>query len=852
MQHSTCMNTPGKRWLRFLSVLIVGLSVALPAMAEIEEIVVTATKREESIQDVPIAVTAISDVQLERAGINDVTDLVRLTPSFNMNSSQTETGGTTLRIRGVGTTGNNIGLESAVGVFVDGVYLSRPGVALGELLDVEQLELLRGPQGTLFGKNTTAGAINVKTKKPNVEENEYWANATIGNFDAYNVQAGANIAVNDQLAFRISGAWRERDGYEESTTGAESRTRDRYTIRAQALWLPTEDLSVRVIADYADADERCCDSVIVTDTILRGSGAFVAAGLPADGGAASVGTTAFNKREGNAEQFENGFEQWGVSTEINWDLGWGQVTYIGSYREFESFSVQQSDFVSLDVFSVPSTSRVGNPFGQGRTSIDTWTQELRLQGSSDRIDWMVGLYYADEEISPASEGALELGSDYDAYTSVTAWFGGLLQIPGIGALAGVPLPTGGTFGAVLASPNPSRAFAGGANALGSFAVNNFYQDGTSWSIFTHNVIHLTDQLDFVIGLRYVNEEKDGRFEQAAASNPACDNTITNGNAIAPFSPAVAAFTIGFACFPFAASVDNTGFGTPREFDDTFKDNELIYTLKTVYAVNENINVYLGFTHGFKAGGFNLDPTAAVNGADPRFDSELINTWEAGMKSDLLDGLIRLNASVFLSKLKDFQVLEFTGVQFQTFNVDRVRSAGYELELLANPMEGLIISAGLTYADARYPNGCVEFDPMSAVPPAQLCGNSLTNSSRYTVVLGSQYEGTVPGTELTYFVTANYRFESDRRTSTQGTTGLGGPPNPRDIQEDNGKFDLRIGIGGEEGHWSVELFGNNIFDKQTKFVTFNIPLRGTGATGTISRGEFLEAPRTYGITFRVNY
>jgi outer membrane receptor protein involved in Fe transport len=842
-----------------ISVLIVGLSVALPAMAEIEEIVVTATKREASIQDVPIAVTALSDQQLERAGVNDVTDLVRLTPSFNMNSSQTETGGTTLRIRGVGTTGNNIGLESAVGVFLDGVYLSRPGVALGELLDVEQIELLRGPQGTLFGKNTTAGAINVKTKKPNTEENEYWGNATIGNFSAYNVQAGANFAVNDTLAFRISGAWRERDGYEESTTGAESRTRDRYQIRAQALWLPTEDISLRVIADYADADERCCDAVIVKDTILRGP-AFAAAGLSSDGGVPTFGGLGTNKREGNAEQFENGFEQWGISAELNWDLGWAQLVYIPSYREFESFSIQQSDFVNLDVFSVPSSSRVGNPFGTGGTSIDTMSHELRLQGTSDRFDWMVGVYYADEEISPNGTGALELGTDYDAYTSVTAWFGGLLPIlgpGGIAALGGIPLPTGGTLAGVFASPNPSRAFAGGADALGAFAINNMYQDGTSWSIFTHNTIRLTDEWDFVIGLRYVNEEKDGRFEQIAASNDACDNTIANGAAVAGAAGAtgatIAAFTIGFACFPFA-TVANNGPGTPQTFDRTFKDSELIYTLKTTYAISENVQAYFGFTHGFKAGGFNLDPTAAVNGADPRFDSELIDTWEAGVKSDLLDGLLRVNVSVFTSKLEDFQVLEFTGVQFVTFNVDRVRSSGYEIETLISPAEGLLLNAALTYADARYPKGCMGFDPTAPAAPARLCGHPLTNSARYSAVLGAQYEGTIPGTELGFFVTTNYRYESDRRTSTQALDSAL-MPNVRDVQEDNGKFDMRLGIlgnMGQKGGWAVEFFGNNIFDKQTKFVTFNVPLRGTGALGTTSRGEFLESPRTYGVTFRVNY
>ena len=848
----------------------IGLGVGVPASAQIEEIVVTATKREESIQDVPIAVTAISDVQLERAGIADVRDLVRLTPSFNMNSSQTETGGTTLRIRGVGTTGNNIGLESAVGVFVDGVYLSRPGVALSEFLDLEQIEILRGPQGTLFGRNTTSGALNIKTKKPNVEENEFWANFTVGNFDLFNVQAGANVALNDTMAVRIAGAWRDQDGFEKSWTGAESRNKDRYALRAQFLWLPNEDISLRVIADYSEADERCCDAVIQTESPIVAAGAFAAAGLPANGGVFNHGTEALEGRRENAEQFENGFEQWGISAELNWDFGWADLVYIPSYREFDSTSVQQSDFVGIDVFSVPSTSRVGNPFGLGGATIETMTHELRLQGATDRFEWMVGLYYAEEEILPNGRGALELGADYDRYISAVAFFGGLY--PAVGAAVGGDatvgrgivglLPGGAVTGAqIAASANPARTLAGGADALGAFAVNNMFQDGTSWSIFTHNTLHVTEQLDLVVGLRYVNEKKDGKFDQVAANSPHCRNTKINAGAIAAANAGgafetvannLAAFAIGFMCFPFAAEVDGLP-GSPVEFDQTFKDTELIYTGKLVYAFDDNITAYVSFTHGFKAGGFNLDPTAAVNGADPRFKSELTDAYEIGVKSDLFGGLLRANLSLFHMEMEDFQVLEFTGIQFVTFNVPEAKSTGAELELTMSPMDGLIINTGLTYADARYSESCDDFSPTAPGPVASLCGFQLTNSARFSAVVGTVYEGQIPGTELGYFVAANYRWESGRRTSTQPIAGLeGARNNPTDVQPSNGKADLRIGVTGVDNKWAVELWGTNIFDKQTKFVTFNVPLRGTGALNTQSRGAFLEAPRTYGVTVRIRY
>lgn len=180
---------------------------------ENEPIIVTATLRAMDVQDIPIAVTAVAPEALERQGINDIKNLASISPSFNIQSSQTETQGTSIKIRGVGTTGNNTGLESSVGVFIDGVYQSRPGVALGDLVDLERLEILRGPQGTLFGRNTSAGALNVTTKRPSLSEFEGFANASYGNYNFMNVQAGVSIPVAQDVAgVRLSGTWRKRDG----------------------------------------------------------------------------------------------------------------------------------------------------------------------------------------------------------------------------------------------------------------------------------------------------------------------------------------------------------------------------------------------------------------------------------------------------------------------------------------------------------------------------------------------------------------------------------------------------------------------------------------------------------------
>ncbi len=825
-------------------VLLMALPDAASAaeqQAIIEEVIVTATKREQSVQDVPIAVTAISAESLERAGVQDLRDLSTVATSFNMNTSQTESQGATLRIRGVGTTGNNIGLESAVGVFLDGVYLSRPGVALGDLMDVEAIEVLRGPQGTLFGRNTSAGALNIRTKKPNFEENEFFANLTAGNFDSTNVQVGASGPLSDTLAYRISGAVRNQDGFLDSTTGAESRDRDRWLVRGQLQWAPSDTVDVRLIADYSEAEEQCCDAVVLLESDTVAAGSFAAAGLPADGGVQVSGGSALRGRDSNAEQFENPNDQWGVSVELNWDINdAATLTYIGAYRDFEADSVQHSDFVNLDVFSVqPSAAGGLSTFD----AIETVTHELRLAGETEWVSWLVGAYYSDEEI--VENQGLGLGADYSANTEAQLWNFALapLLAPAAG-LSAVPLATGGTFGDVLAAASRSVAFGGGVDSAGSFAQNIFGQDGESWSVFTHNTFHITNALDLVVGLRWTDEEKDGSFAQPLATNGNCLNTIANGAALNAGAAgtgleAVAAniggLSAAFACFPFAAPADTGIPILPETFDDTFEDEELVYTAKAVYAFTDTITGYVSFTHGFKAGGFNLDATAAAGGGDPRFDSELIDSWELGIKTELFDQRLRANLSVFDYDIEDFQVLEFTGVRFQTFNVPNARSQGAELELLAVPTDGLQVSLGYTYADSEYPSNCDDNDPNAPPNVSSLCGAQFTNAPLNVVTGAISYDGVISD-NLAWFANVNARWEDERRTSTQ-------PGLPLDFQEQNTKVNARIGLGSLSGSWAVELWGNNITDKQTRNVTFNTPLR------IGSRGAFLEAPRTYGVTLR---
>ena len=874
------------------SAAMFALLAATPAVAQeaededtartLNEIIVSATRRDASIQDVPIAVSAFDPETLEAQGVRDIKSLSSISSSFNLQNSQTESGGTSIRIRGVGTTGNNIGLESSVGVFIDGVFLSRPGIALGDLLDLQQLEVLRGPQGTLFGRNTSAGALNITTAKPNLQEFEGFGNISYGNRDFLNVQGGVSVPIIENvLAARLSGAYRQRDGFlTNPTLGIESNNRDRFTLRGQVLFEPTEAISIRLIGDYAETSEQCCDAVIIQDLIQTNEvapgvnlfdlvpGAVPSTGLPdRTGGVPIFGFDALDDRETNAEQFENPTEQWGISGQLDWDLGLAKLTYIGSFRNFQSESVQESDFTLLNVFSVGgSTAGLATLnggagtgfidtsfFTNGETAqeiaalpttsdIETQTHEIRLQGVAfdDRLDWLVGGFYSDEEI--VSDGSLTLGADVDFLTA--ALFGGAV------------------------GPAPLTLLGGGVSPVGSFAFNEFTQSGSSYSIFTHNTLSITDKLSATVGLRYVDEEKDGNFRQLAAQSDACA-ALSAGVLGGAITGAAVPAALGIGCFPFStvANLPTSAFlPTPQTFSDDpnepgvfvedFEDDELVYTIKGGYAFTDNLNGYVSFTHGFKSGGFNLDSSAASGGVDPRFDSEEIDAIEIGLKGQFFDGRVSANAALFHQKIDDFQVLEFTGVQFTTFNVDEALSTGFELEVQAQVTDQLTLTSATTYADARFPGDCAQPDPdtgaVAIANATSLCGQDLTNAPSFVGIWGATYQDDIRAfnQDLTYFGNVNVRYETDRRTSTQAIV-VGSDPvmlNPLDIQESNTKVNLRAGFGSANGLWQIEGFVTNVTDEQTRSITFNIALR----QGANSRGAFIDQPRTYGVTLRTKF
>ena len=821
-----------------------------PEVRDDSVIIVTATRRAQDVQDIPLAVTAIAPQQLEAQRVVNIQQISALAPSFTASQAQLASGSVVLRVRGIGTTSNNIGFESAVGIFVDGAYQSRPGVALSEFVDVERVEVLRGPQGTLFGRNTSAGALNITNVRPDVTEFGGFVNAEYGNFNEISLQGAVNVPlVQDTLALRVTGAYRERDGFLDvvNRTGAkigETNDADQWLVRGQIGWDTDSGMRGRIIADYSKSQSSCCGAIELYQSPLITGGAYAAVGLGANGGNGqpSVATTPFDQA-GFERAMDNrtvslnaapvaDIDNYGVTGELEFPISdTADLIFIGSWRKYESFEAYDSDFTGLDIFNVSGLN----------LELETWTAELRLQGEGmdGKLNYMVGGFYSDETIDQSVSFAL--GADYGE---------------NVGALLFVP--TGGALGA-----NPLTVFTG-RDPAGTTNTNRFQQDAKSYAIFTHNSFEITDGLELTLGARYSWEEKSGGFTQTAVNNQICPATLGALGVIpAPLRPSF----IGLGCFGFTAPANlpqSAALPLVRTFQSDFDDEELIYTVKLGYEISSAVNTYASFTHGYKAGGINLDTTAAVNGADPRFLSEEVDAYEVGLKAKMLDDKVTLNIAAFYEEFSNFQVLEFTGTAFTTFNVPVAETQGVEIEGLIRPNDELTFNLGATILDASYPENC-DVGQETTVTVASLCGNDLTNAPQVVALIGGMWEKPL-NDSMEFFIAGQVRMESDQRTSTQaivpptvpaGATAAqvqaavdAAPLIIADVQDGKAFVNLRAGLRFGDGAYSLEGWVNNLTDEVVRGVTFNTTLRGSGAAN--SRSAFTLPPRQYGVTLRAKF
>jgi iron complex outermembrane receptor protein len=857
-------------WLSGASMAAIGAVTPAQAQDVSDEIVVTATGRAAAIQDVPLAVQAIPSEQLEQAGVQSIADLNQLAPTLRIGAGQSTTSGTLISIRGISTGSDNPGFEGAVGVFIDGVYRARAGAALGDLPDVERIEILRGPQGTLFGKNTSAGALSVVTAGPS-HDLGVWGELEAAERGGARTSFGATTGVTDNLAVRFDGALRGQDGYiDDVTSGRDINDTNRWNARAQALWDITPDASLRVIADGGRVRENCCGAVnLQTGTIVGGLVDQYFAGSILD-----VSPEERQMTVSPARSYSENADDFGVSGQLDWAIGDINLTSITAYRNWTSQRAQDIDFTSID-----------RAYRDGlRIGINSISEELRLQGEHGRLNWLVGGFISRENLKTTDN--IRFGADATAYGNAVYEY--LTSIPLLDINDdGTPETT---FAQALSfgSQDSFRAYATDTSGEGNpcfFAYNSplvpgpggaclpdltdgdgqqadFWRTETETaSLFTHNEISLTDSLILTVGARFNHETKE-LDANLASVNAGCDS-LRGEN-----------FDVALATRNLAASLDaETGVDTLMaiacnavtntlangEWSDEREENEWSGTASLAYHVNDDLMVYGGYSRGYKAGGFNLDRSGffGANNLTPlfgagvgedldvndlEFEPEFTDALELGLKSTIFGGTTYFNANVFYQEIHDYQQNAFSGFNFFTLNVPELISRGVELEFNASPTDNLTLTGGVVYNEAYYDSSATYGDQTiaSGTVLSQAPEWTVTGSANYRIPLGAHY--------LNLFATGRYVSEYTTQTLSR---------NPITDNDAFAIFDARISFGPEDERWSVEAFARNLTDEFYYVSGFGAPERTLPEVvdPDMSGSNYLiypNTPRTVGIMIRARY
>ncbi len=873
------------------------------ATEENPEIVVTAQGRSQLLSDVPVAISAVNAETLQNSGANDIRQLNQVAPSLLVSSTGSEANGSA-RIRGIGTVGDNPGLESSVPVFIDGVYRSRSGIGLNELGEIDRVEVQRGPQGTLGGRNSSAGLISIYSKKPEFTFGGS-GELTYGNFDFMRAASSITGPISEQVAFRVDGVYVKRDGfYRDDTNGRDVNNRDRYFLRGQLLFEPSDDLTVRLIADYTSRKEECCAATYVDRTVNQYIGDLNNLSSPLT----PLQTTgnniinvlrdlgqpmaAFNQGYGRRisvspnRVFAGETKDYGFSGQIDYNLGGATLTSITAYREYRSGQASDTDYGEVDIlYRAPSDDAY--------RQFHTFTQELRLRGEAfdGKLDWLIGGFYANEKLTVQDN--LRFGNQYGRFANCRIVSGGGLAFAYSPASQSCINPAlRPTVTGALGAAGP--AIVAGLDRLDTLndrgsTIDRYFQNGTNWALFTHNIVNITDTINLTLGLRYTSDKKkfDARFGN--------DNTVCTANqaALAPLLTTAAAGTAG-AVIGLSCQGNSTAELNGVAIRDQRSEDEFTGTAILSWKPIDDLLLYGSYARGYKAGGFNLDRSAlkspiatfaSVGGAQAlvrnlQFDPEMVDSYELGAKYST--GPFSLSVSAFRSDFSSFQLNTFNGTVFLVQNVNGcdnlvggsnadtdlsnatgscapgdvsygVRTQGFELEGSLVPARNFRVAAGLTYASTKYRNDLIGTNTGAPLDAAlrKLPGDNLSNAPELVATGSMTWTPEIGDSGLSGLFYLDTRMTSDYNT--------GSDLFPQKEQDGFALFNARVGLRGPDEAWSVELWGQNIFNKAYAQVAFNAPFQaGTTAApyldpqypgGRQIFSHFLAEPRTYGITVR---
>lgn len=870
-----------KNPIALLVTLTLSLTCSLVYAQEIEEevetmrletITVIAQKRKQNMQNVPVSVTAISGKQLAESVLKDMFDVTTSVPALTAFQNQNATN-SSFSIRGIGTSSQNFGLESSVGLYVDGVYRARQNSMINNLVDIEAVEVLRGPQGTLFGKNTPSGAILVRTVAPSHHSANNFIEGTVGNYGLVNYSGAASIsAIDNILAFRVTGFGSQRDGIvsEVNTGDNVLNDRDRWGLRLQALYTPNKDLSVRVIADYSEINEICCAAPVQVSNMK-------AMGIEDKFGSDSlIAQDPFNANTFDSEDFferevslsflpESTMKDSGLSAEINWNINNNYtVVSISALRRFDALDNIDSDFTDAELFGTQNDSQQ-----------NSFSQELRLDYKSENITAIFGAYYFKQN----------LDLDYSLYTNdqFNEYFlSGFSQGAFTELLAGIDALSIASDGQIAPSSAPAPAF--------SAFDHRAEQKHESYAIFGQVDYQLSEKFTLTAGLRYTDENKDLTtvFTENLPSNatlptffssvgdPANPASIVPGTLLYGASVAagvlagIEANTIdittpeGQAALNSLVPFQSLGWGfkplgaiTSDRSDiiDTLSDDQITGTLKLSYQANRDTLIYASFGTGYKSGGTNTDRIA--EGFDPIFAAETSKALELGIKQDFPAHDLRINAAAHSTTVDDFQANTFTGTGFNLQNAGDYKTSGLEVELSWLPTDTVEVNFVYARVNAEYDNfmqgncwiaftwhtgisdpGQESSDPATPNPYCNRSGDRPVGEPEDYAMIKLKKDFTI-SEDVNSYVQAEFSYTSD--------IILEGSNDPLAVQNSYSLLNLRLFMNFAQYDMDMIIWGRNVLNEEyIKRTSFNSPLQ----EGKLN--AYVSDPATFGVTLRKRF
>ena len=791
------------------------------APADTGEIVVTARRRAETVQQVPIAMSVIGGTTLADTGAYNVNRLTQLQPTLQFYSTNPRNSAANIRGLGAPFGLTNDGIEQGVGIYVDGVYYSRIASATFDFTDTERIEILRGPQGTLYGKNTTAGAINITTRKPSFTP-EARVELTTGNYDFIQAKASASGPIlGDMLAARISASVTSRRGTIRNTAlGGYANAQDNQSVRGQLLWKPAANLDVTLYGDYGHQNPDCCAQIYVrTGSTQRPLGRQYAA-LAGAFGYAPPSTDAFDRLTDLDTPLRARQELGGVSLVANLDLGAATLTSVSAWRFWNWDPSNDRDFIGL-----PITTVSANPSQQRQ-----WSQELRIASNGKRaVDYVAGLFYFHQTID--TQG---------------------LQVQGPAAsrfLLNPGNPPFGTNGCATATTNACNpAVLNGLTSRNTIGFSN-----TSAAVFGKLTWHLTDALSIAPGLRVNYDKKTGDYV----------SVVTTGTG---------ALLNCAAASQAASSVtrDRCGVLAPQSYRPDFDDWNVSGDVTIAYDVARDVHAYATYARSYKSGGINLSGLPLDGNNNPilaaaQVKPERVNHYEVGLKTQWLDRRITANLAAFWTDIADYQATVTNGqlgvLRGYLANAKAVRTRGVELDTAFRPTERLNLYANAAYTDAKY----VRFTDAPCPPElsggtaaaagqtpsapgtpggisptaCDVSGQRLPGISKWAFSYGAEYAlpakiGTTDGNAYLGF-DGSYRSRFSSNPSPSAYTYIDG----------YGIANFRLGYRADAG-WNAFLWLRNAFDQNY----YELLATQSGNTGLIvgQPGD----PRTYGVTVSASF